>query len=84
VAKANSFDRPILHGLCTLGIAARLVAEAVDAHPCELVSLSARLAAPVMPGDQIDILASPDGNSVNFEARVGETGVLKAGQAVFG
>ena len=84
VAKANSFNRPILHGLCTLGIAARLVAEAVDAHPCELVSLSARLAAPVMPGDQIDILASPDGNSVNFEARVGETGVLKAGQAVFG
>jgi len=83
VAKANSFDRPILHGLCTLGIAARQIAEAVNAHPCDLTTLSARLAAPVMPGDAIDLLATTDNNTINFEARVGETGVLKSGQATF-
>lgn len=57
VAKANGFERPILHGLCTLGIAAREIAKAVDAHPAELKGLEARLAAPVYPGDTIDVIA---------------------------
>ena len=36
VARANGFDRPILHGLCTLGIAARMLAEACGGHPGDL------------------------------------------------
>ena len=55
VAREYGFDRPILHGLCTLGIAARMVAGWVQAPPWELTGLQARFAAPVQPGDQMEI-----------------------------
>lgn len=82
VARANGFDRPILHGLCTLGIVAREIAAAARAHPADLVSLDARLTAPVLPGDPIDIVASGDG-AVRFEASVAGTAVVTAGRAEF-
>jgi acyl dehydratase len=84
VARANGFDRPILHGLCTLGIAAKALAAAAGSHPADLQSLESRLAAPVMPGDAITTRAgvAPDG-SLHFESAVGETPVLKAGRALF-
>ena len=84
VARANGFDRPILHGLCTLGIAARMLAEPAGAHPAELRRLEARLAAAVMPGDVIDVTAGGNGAGLSFEAKVGETAVLTAGRAAFG
>lgn len=84
VARANGFDRPILHGLCTLGIAARMLAEPAGAHPGELRRLEVRLAAPVMPGDAIDVSAGGDGAGLLFQAKVGETAVLTGGRAVFG
>lgn len=83
IARANGFDQPILHGLCTLGIAAREVAGAVGAHPCDLKYLEARLAAPVLPGATIDLVAQTSGNDVIFEAKVDETTVLKSGEARF-
>lgn len=83
VARGNGFQRPILHGLCTLGIAARLVARAVKAHPADLRGLQARLAAPVVPGDTIALLAAGSRESLTFEARVADTVVLKGGRAVF-
>ena len=83
VAHANGFQRPILHGLCTLGIAARLVAKAVNAHPADLRGLQARLAAPVLPGDSIEVFAVGGRKSLTFEARVADTVVLKGGRAVF-
>ena len=84
VAKANGFDRPILHGLCTLGIAARLIAGAAGVHPCDLKSLSARLSAPVMPGETVAVTAQGSKDALSFEANAGERVVLKSGQAVFG
>jgi acyl dehydratase len=85
VAKANGFDRPILHGLCTLGIAAREIAGAVGMHPAALRNLEAKLAAPVMPGDTIEITAGKiSAGQLVFEASVGETVVLKGGRALFG
>lgn len=83
VAAQNGFGRPILHGLCTLGIAAREVAKATRAHPADLLALSARLSAPVMPGDTIDLVASAAQGAVQFEALVGDRTVLKAGRAQF-
>ena len=84
VARANGFGRPILHGLCTLGIAARMLAGPAGAHPGELRRLAARLAAPVMPGDAIDVTAHCNGAELLFQARVGERVVLTGGRAVFG
>lgn len=83
VAHANGFERPILHGLCTLGIAARMAAAAAKAHPTDLRRLEARLTAPVMPGDTIALSGCGGPEGVTFEASVGDTVVLKGGQAVF-
>lgn len=84
VAGANGFDRPILHGLCTLGIAAVEIAAHVGAHPADLRELSTRLAAPVLPGDTVDVASAVSGSTVHFEGRVGETKVLAGGTATFG
>lgn len=84
VARANGFDRPILHGLCTLGIAARELATAAAAHPADLQSITARLAAPVMPGDVIEINAWSEADGIAFEASAGGNVALKGGRAVFG
>ena len=84
VARANGFERPILHGLCTLGIVARELANAVDMHPTRLTELEARLAAPVIPGDTINIAAGKIASGrLSFEASVNGTPILKAGQAMF-
>jgi acyl dehydratase len=83
VAAANGFERPILHGLCTLGIATRIVSDQIGAHPADLTELSVRLAAPVLPGDEIEVRSGTRDGVVHFEARVGQTTVLKAGTAVF-
>ena len=84
VATANGFERPILHGLCTLGIAARIVAGQVGAHPADLSQLEVRLAAPVLPGATLEVVSGERDGVVHFEARVGETTVLSGGKARFG
>tara|TARA_B110000881_G_C18587967_1_gene526030 strand:- start:749 stop:1564 length:816 start_codon:yes stop_codon:yes gene_type:complete len=84
VAKANSFERPILHGLCTLGIVARMISDADEAHPSELIKLNARLSNPVLPGDVIEVTANTTSAGLTFEASVGSTIVLKGGRAAFG
>ena len=84
VASSNGFDRPILHGLCTLGIAARTVAGQMGFHPADLTRLEARLAAPVLPGDVVEIASGQADDGVRFEVRSGDTVVISAGQAAFG
>jgi acyl dehydratase len=54
VAQEAGFERPILHGLCTYGIAGYVVVGALCAHrPERLRRLDARFTAPVFPGDVI-------------------------------
>jgi acyl dehydratase len=84
-ARRAGFERPILHGLCTYGIACRAVLAAYcDFQPERLASLAARFSAPVLPGDILAFDLWRDGNVVSFVARVPERGVtvLKNGQAV--
>lgn len=53
-ARKAGFDRPILHGLCTYGMAARaILRHACDGQPSRLASLSARFSAPVIPGETL-------------------------------
>ena len=55
VAKAAGFDRPILHGLCTLGFAVRAVLGAfgVLEDPQALRAVHVRFASPVFPGETL-------------------------------
>jgi 3-hydroxyacyl-CoA dehydrogenase/3a,7a,12a-trihydroxy-5b-cholest-24-enoyl-CoA hydratase len=54
-AKAMSFDRPILHGLCTFGFAARHVIAkcAKDGDPRYFKNIRVRFAESVYPGDTL-------------------------------
>lgn len=53
-ARIASFDRPILHGLCTYGFAGRaLVAGACGGDPARLRSFAARFSGVVFPGDTL-------------------------------
>jgi len=83
-AREAGLGTPVLHGLCTLGFAAREVAAAAGAHPCDLRELAVRFAAPVRPGDVLDLSgAVPAPGEVRFMARVGESAVLTRGLARF-
>ncbi|MCP3468708.1 MaoC family dehydratase N-terminal domain-containing protein [Bradyrhizobium sp. CCGUVB1N3] len=75
-AKAG-FERPILHGLCTLGIATRAaLATFADGMPERLGSLSARFSKPVFPGETIRTEFFAMGHQIRFRARALERDVV--------
>jgi acyl dehydratase len=54
LAGRAGFDRPILHGLCTYGFAARALLEAAcDGKPHRIQTIGGRFAAPVRPGQAL-------------------------------
>lgn len=55
-AHQAGFERPILHGLCTMGIAGRAILSlCCDDDPARLRAISVRFSAPVYPGDMLRI-----------------------------
>jgi len=53
-AREAGFDRPILHGLCTYGMAGRaIIKQACGGAPERLASLAARFSSPVFPGETL-------------------------------
>jgi acyl dehydratase len=53
-AKAGGFPRPILHGLCTYGVAGHALLRLVcDYDPTRLKRMDVRFSAPVYPGETI-------------------------------
>ena len=83
-AARAGLDRPILHGLCTFGFAARAVLD-VAGIGAVLTSMSARFAGPVWPGDSLKVdLYQPDAATVTFTVRGrDDTEVLTAGSATY-
>jgi acyl dehydratase len=54
VARAAGFERPILHGLCTYGVAGRAaLRELAGDDPARFTALEARFAKVVLPGDTL-------------------------------
>lgn len=71
-ARTAGYDRPILHGLATYGVAGHaLLASLCDYEPARVTSMAARFSAPVIPGDTIavDIWNEKKGTAA-FRARV--------------
>jgi acyl dehydratase len=86
VAQAAGFDRPILHGLCTYGLAGRAILAAwCDHRPERLLHLFARFSSPVFPGETIrmEMYAGAAPGDIAFRAISVERGVtvLDAGRA---
>lgn len=77
MARRVGFDRPVLHGLCTYGIACRAVLNAVAGYdPAAIRAFDARFSAPVFPGDEIVTDIWRDGPVVSFRCRVPARGAL--------
>lgn len=77
-ARAAGFDRPILHGLCTMGIATRALLRARAGNdPARLTAMAVRFSKPVFPGETIitEIFDQDDGG-VRFRCRSKERDVV--------
>lgn len=86
VAEAAGYDRPILHGLSTYGIAAYQLIQALAGNdPTKLKRFDARFSAIVYPGDELEILAWQESGAVRFRCDVParQSTVLDRGIAEF-
>ncbi|PCH63387.1 MAG: 3-alpha,7-alpha,12-alpha-trihydroxy-5-beta-cholest-24-enoyl-CoA hydratase [SAR86 cluster bacterium] len=73
VAKSVGFERPILHGLATYGLACRAVLKTVcDYDASRLTGLDVRFSAPVFPGETTRFEIWQDGKEICFRATVTE------------
>ena len=82
-ARKAGFDRPILHGLCTYGMACRgILAACCDNDPSALASLRARFTAPVMPGETLRLLVWREPEAIRFESRVLERDKVVLGAGI--
>lgn len=83
-AREAGFDRPILHGRCTFGIAAwALVRLYCPEAPARLARMHARFSQPVFPGDTLCVESWDEGDRILFRVRVPARGkgVLSHGVA---
>ncbi|WP_293390234.1 MaoC/PaaZ C-terminal domain-containing protein [Nevskia sp.] len=82
VARAAKFERPILHGLCTFGVAGHALVKALDYDVSRIASMHARFTAPVFPGESLTTDIWRDGALWSFRTRVAarDTVVLSNGR----
>lgn len=83
VADEAGFGRPILHGLCSMGIACHAVLKnLLDYEVARVASMQVRFTAPVFPGDELRTDMWRDGDEVSFRMTNTETGkvVLNGGR----
>ena len=71
--RAAGFERPILQGLGTFGVAGHAILRGVCGYdPARLKSIAGRFSAPVFPGETIRTEMWRDGDIVSFRAHVVE------------
>lgn len=76
-AAAVGFERPILHGLCTYGIACKAILQTICDYDYTLIEgFDARFSAPVLPGDTITTDMWQDGNIVSFRCTARERDIV--------
>ena len=73
LARRVGFRAPILHGLCTYGIACRAILQTVATYDhTRIAGFDVRFSAPVYPGESIATDIWVDGKTVSFRCRVPE------------
>jgi acyl dehydratase len=84
VSRLGGFDRPVLHGLSTMGLACRALTHRVcGGDPSLITDMSVRFTAPVWPGETIRTDVWTGGDRIRFRAVAVERGdiVLDEGSA---
>lgn len=77
VARQAGFERPISHGLNTMGLACRAILKHfLPGQPQRLKALSVRFVQPAFPGETIRIEWFEQGDRLRFRARALERNVL--------
>lgn len=85
VSAKQGFPRPILHGLCTFGIAGySLLSRCGDGDPSRFREMEGRFSAPIFPGETVrtEIWKTPDGLRFRSKAAERDVVVLDRGRAV--
>jgi acyl dehydratase len=73
LARQAGFERPILHGLCTYGIACRAILKTICEYDYTLITgFNTRFTAPVYPGDTITTEIWQNRDIVSFRCLVKE------------
>lgn len=75
--------RPIMHGLCTLAVAAVELARVAGAHPADLTALEGRFAAAIHPGETVDMRIWGDTSDLAFELVKDSGSAITGGRAGF-
>ncbi len=76
-AKKAGFDVPILHGLCSYGIACHAVLKtALDYDQTRVAGFDVRFSSPVFPGETQVVEMWEDGNVISFRVRIKERDVV--------
>jgi len=79
-AQAAGFERPILHGKCTMGVAGHAILRTCcDYDPARLLGMACRFSAPVFPGETIRTEIWREGHRAHFRSSVVERGVVVLG-----
>lgn len=69
IAGVAGFPRPVLHGLCTAGMACRAILAAYAGNdPARVRAMFVRFNSPLFPGESIRLEFYEDGNRVRFRA----------------
>lgn len=77
IAAKARFERPILHGLCSMGLATRAAVEVlVPGQPERLISMNVRFSNPAYPGETIITEFFEEAGTIRFQSRSKERDIV--------
>jgi acyl dehydratase len=77
VAQKAGYKQPILHGLCTLGVAGHALLKSLCGYdPTRVKAMQLRFSSPVYPGETIRTEIWRDGAVASFRSKVVERDVV--------